>query len=56
MSDIKVGDTVMLKSGGVAMTVQSIEDGVAWCVWQNAAKHVEQQYELVVLKKYEVSY
>lgn len=31
--DIKIGDVVRLKSGGPAMTVQSIEEGKIWVAW-----------------------
>ncbi|MGF6524781.1 DUF2158 domain-containing protein [Variovorax sp. PvP013] len=53
MSDIKAGDEVVLKSGGVAMTVAWVEDENALCVWQDKANHKEQVYPVVVLKKYE---
>ena len=34
MEDIKVGDVVILKSGGPKMTISSINDaGVARCRW-----------------------
>lgn len=36
MADIKVGDVVMLKSGGPAMTVMALQfgqDSTALCVW-----------------------
>lgn len=54
MSDIKAGDEVVLKSGGVPMTVAWVEDGDALCVWQDdKGNHKEQTYPVVVLKKYE---
>ncbi|WP_440532077.1 DUF2158 domain-containing protein [Variovorax sp. YR566] len=52
MSDIKAGDTVKLKSGGVIMTVESVSDDEAYCVWQDGAKSVSHTYNLVVLQKY----
>ena len=53
MSDIKAGDEVVLKSGGVTMTVAWIEGGNASCVWHDKGNHKDQVYPLVVLKKYE---
>jgi uncharacterized protein YodC (DUF2158 family) len=34
--DINPGDTVSLKSGGPAMSVQWIEYGTAYCIWFDA--------------------
>ena len=31
--ELKVGDTVRLKSGGPLMTIESIEDKKAFCNW-----------------------
>ena len=31
--DLKIGDVVELKSGGPAMTVESIENNRVWCAW-----------------------
>ena len=31
--ELKVGDTVRLKSGGPLMTIESIEDNRAFCNW-----------------------
>lgn len=28
-----VGDTVVLKSGGPLMTIESIGDEIVWCAW-----------------------
>ena len=33
IEEIKPGDTVQVKSGGPHMTVDSIDDGEAICVW-----------------------
>lgn len=55
MDEIKAGDTVELKSGGVTMTVEWVEDGSANCVWQDGNKPMNQVYNLVVLKKYDRS-
>ncbi|MGJ7501626.1 DUF2158 domain-containing protein [Variovorax sp. ZT5P49] len=53
MSDVKPGDVVKLKSGGVAMTVQWISGEAALCVWQEGARPIEQKYNVVVLEKFE---
>ena len=34
--EIKAGDTVRLKSGGPAMSVQWVEYGAAYCIWFDA--------------------
>lgn len=43
MSEIQVGDTVQLKSGGPLMTVSEINDrGRAECIWfERMKKHVD---------------
>jgi uncharacterized protein YodC (DUF2158 family) len=53
MSDIKAGDVVKLKSGGVAMTVAWIEDGSAFCQWQDGSKPMEQNYQVVALEVFD---
>ena len=35
MEEIKVGDLVMLKSGGPVMTVVSVKDEKCFCEWFN---------------------
>ena len=41
---LKVGDQVVLKSGGPSMTVNTIQDdGKVWCVWFN---QVERTWEI----------
>ena len=52
MADITAGDTVKLKSGGVVMTVEWVEDGSAHCVWQEGAKAMSHTYNVVVLQKH----
>lgn len=39
MKNLKVGDVVVLKSGGPAMTIKSIEADNATCVWQVNGMH-----------------
>lgn len=33
MADFKVGDVVMLNSGGPAMTVSEVNDQIVWTQW-----------------------
>jgi uncharacterized protein YodC (DUF2158 family) len=51
--EIKVGDTVQLKSGGPSMTIEGIRDEAASCVWfLPAATTVERDtFPLAVLRK-----
>ena len=53
MSDIKAGSVVKLKSGGVAMSVASVEDGEAYCQWQDGAKALSEKYMLAVLELFD---
>ena len=53
MSDIKAGDVVKLKSGGVAMSVSWVEDGEAYCQWQDGAKALGEKYAVVVLELFD---
>jgi len=50
---IEEGDIVQLKSGGVAMTVDTIVDNHAYCVWQVNGEHFTEGYSIHSLKKYE---
>jgi len=51
MSDeIKVGDTVRLKTGGCAMTVEAIEGWKAVCVWTDQARSFRESYPMLVLR------
>ncbi len=60
MNQIKKGDTVMLKSGGPIMTVQSlgdysmsgIEDG-ALCVWFDGNSPMEKVFDVDGLEMYQ---
>lgn len=51
MEDIRAGDTVQLKSGGEFMTVESIDEYGASCVWFDNKKVERHTFEVVVLKK-----
>lgn len=55
MSNIKIGDVVTLKSGGLQMTVKSIEENDAVCVWydQNKGGIIMETLPLVMIKKYD---
>lgn len=52
---LKVGDTVQLKSGGLTMTIESMDthSGVvkAECVWQDGNKPMREFYALTSLKQ-----
>jgi uncharacterized protein YodC (DUF2158 family) len=54
MSDkIKMGDVVMVKSGGPKMTVVNIEDNVAYCIWfDNENKKVTANVSLQAPRSY----
>jgi len=50
--EIKVGDTVKVKSGGVFMTVSEISNGNATCLWMDQKqKQNSDQWPLIVLEK-----
>jgi len=60
MSDIKKGDTVVLKSGGPIMTVQDIGDYMAsgikngaYCVWFDGNVPKQKAFDLEMLKKHQ---
>jgi uncharacterized protein YodC (DUF2158 family) len=53
MSDIKAGSVVKLKSGGVAMTVEWIEDGEAYCQWHDGPKPMGTRYAILVLELFD---
>jgi uncharacterized protein YodC (DUF2158 family) len=50
MPGFKVGDTVRLKSGGQIMTISSIIDGCAKCLWNYDGDDREQTYLLEVIE------
>ena len=50
--DFKPGDVVKLKSGGEKMTVETISEGMADCVWMVDKKLERGSFEPVVLKIY----
>lgn len=43
------GDEVRLKSGGPIMTIASVEDGKALCMWFDGTKQFEKEYPFAVL-------
>lgn len=55
MSEIKEGDTVKLKSGGEAMTVERVENGAASCVWHDGKKPMREIYAIVALEKKDIT-
>jgi uncharacterized protein YodC (DUF2158 family) len=48
--DFKPGDTVKLKSGGKLMTIESIEDGFAKCVWFKEDENKQAMFGLETLE------
>jgi uncharacterized protein YodC (DUF2158 family) len=54
MSEIKAGDTVVLKSGGPQMTVRHVENHFgemsAWCDWFEKNKEMGSRFPLTSLK------
>jgi uncharacterized protein YodC (DUF2158 family) len=46
----RVGDVVQLKSGGRRMTVVSITDEMATCVWDDAGSNPRHELPFAVLK------
>ena len=53
MSEIKAGSVVKLKSGGFAMSVAWVEEGSAYCQWQDGAKAMGEKYAVVVLELFD---
>jgi len=61
MADIKIGDVVILKSGGPAMTVQNIGDyspmgpkpGLS-CVWFDGLKKIEDVFHINTVEHYDL--
>ncbi|WP_326525899.1 YodC family protein [Sphingomonas sp.] len=49
--EIVAGDIVQLKSGGPYMTVEWIEDGVAFCSWFDVKKQIKDRFQIVALTK-----
>lgn len=48
-----VGETVMLKSGGEVMTVESVSRDAISCVWFNGKKVERSAFNPATLEKYE---
>ncbi len=53
--NFKVGDTVMLKSGGEVMTVESVAEWIG-CVWFNGKKVERSQFDPATLKPYDETF
>lgn len=57
--DFKPGDQVQIKSGGPAMTVESVEDEEVYCVWSDNIKGKQEirrdKFVAVVLDRCEPS-
>ncbi|MBN8815294.1 MAG: DUF2158 domain-containing protein [Sphingomonas sp.] len=51
--DYQIGDTVILKSGGEIMTVESVEGGSIDCVWFNGKKVERSSFDPRTLKPFE---
>jgi uncharacterized protein YodC (DUF2158 family) len=43
MIEFEIGDIVSLKSGGVAMTVEAVEDERATCIWMSRDGRVRRE-------------
>lgn len=51
--EFKVGDTVLLKSGGEVMTVEGVAEDLIGCVWFNGEKVERSSFDPATLKPYE---
>lgn len=51
MEDFKVGDIVVLKSGGPDMTVADVKDQRVFCKWFFKGKYAEQVFKKELLKE-----
>ena len=49
-SEFKAGDLVWLKSGGPQMTIESVDEPYATCVWFEKNTPIQHQYPLVLTK------
>ena len=47
---MNVGDTVRLKSGGPVMTVNSVDQGTAYCVWMKDATPMSDSFSIAALE------
>jgi uncharacterized protein YodC (DUF2158 family) len=55
MDQLQPGDTVQLKSGGEVMTIESIDEYGANCVWFENKKVQRHTFDPVVLNKFKMS-
>lgn len=46
------GDVVQLKSGGPSMTIESVNDGIALCVWFEKSRQNREGFSTVLLTPY----
>ena len=53
MSEIKAGSVVKLKSGGVPMSVAWVDDGDAYCQWQDGSKALGEKYTVAILELFD---
>lgn len=54
--EFTVGDTVMLKSGGEVMTVESVSEDLIDCVWFNGKKVERSAFLPQTLKPFEQTF
>ena len=47
---MNVGDTVRLKSGGPVMTVDSVDQGMALCVWMKGETPISRSFSIATLE------
>ena len=47
----KIGDVVMLNSGGIAMTVKAVEGDAVHCIWSEGKKQVRDTFHPDMLTK-----
>ena len=48
---IAAGDVVVLKSGGLPMTVEWVDSPIAYCTWFEKTKKFSDRFQLVALEK-----
>ncbi len=48
--EFKVGDKVMLKTGGVVMSIEEFKDDMVVCVWNEKGRQKRDSFKIDVLK------